>query len=130
MRLPEQIKDLIPPNARLKKCTKTKRFITYVFEHYCGGYIVDNNRLLIKISRGSNPAQPIVEKRWDDGIIAPPFPKKIDRKAKAVLIDPADPFYIWHEGKKPELRAPCLIKDNEIFDLEGNLIGHCIPIPR
>jgi len=131
MRLPRQIEELIPPGARLKRCTKTKHFITYVFEHCCGPYLVDNDRLTIKLSRSGNPANSIVERRWSDDVVPPPStPPKIGKKDKAVLIDPSDPFYIWHEGKKPAPRAPCLIKNNQIFDLDGNLLGECLPPPR
>lgn len=123
----------IPPDAKLVKSTKTSRFETYVWMHTCGSYLVDGDRIVVKIEKqkSGNPGVSIPERKWSE-VVPPPAPaKKPDRKAVAVLIDSENPFYIW--DKKPAPRAPCFLvqkkADLTILDMEGNVIGKGTPAP-
>jgi len=124
----------IPPDAKLVKSTKTARFETYVWMHTCGSYLVDGDRIVVKVKRSqsSNPGVSMRERRWSEGLVPPPAPpKKPDKKAVAVLIDTENPFYQW--DRKPAPRAPCFLvqKKSEltIYDMEGNIIGKGTPAP-
>lgn len=126
----------IPPDAKLVKSTKTSRFETYVWTHTCGSYLVDGDRIVVKVKRekDSNPGASMPERKWSEGLAAPQAPlpsKKPDKKAVAVLIDTENPFYLW--DRKPPPRAPCFLvqKKSEltIFDMEGNIIGKGTPAP-
>jgi len=124
----------IPTDAKLVKSTKTARFETYVWMHTCGSYLVDGDRIVVKVERAKhgNPGISMPERKWSEGLVPPQEPpKKPDKKAVAVLIDTENPFYIW--DKKPAPRAPCFLvqKKSEltIYDMEGNIIGKGTPAP-
>lgn len=131
-KIPSEIIRILPPDAKLVKKTTTKLGTTYVFQHTLRSYIVDGDRIVIKLKRGTSAT--IVERIWAEDITPPPAPiKKPERKAVPVLINPDDPFYVWEEGNKPAPRTPCFVvqkkADLKILDMDGKVIGKGLPPP-
>jgi len=134
-RIPVEVKSILPPNAKLKKRTKTRLGETYVFYHFIGKYLVDGDRLVIKVKHGSTKQAYITEKTWQDDCPIPPSPpSRLERGAIPVLLNVNDPFYVFEEGKKPAPGTPCLLvqKKSELIIklLDGTVIGRGIPAPR
>jgi len=48
----------IPTDAKLVKSTKTARFETYVWMHTCGSYLVDGDRIVVKVERAKHGKKP------------------------------------------------------------------------
>jgi len=126
-----RLKVELPPGAKLVKATKTKGFKTEVYAHIIGGFIVDGDRLVVKQDRRTKGIK-ITERIWNEPPPPPPAPKKPQKEAKAVLINPDDPFYQWED--KPPKYHPCWLVQKgaelKVIDMmTGKTIGKGTPVP-
>ena len=124
------------PDAVLLRKTETRRGTTFVYQHITKGWLVDNDREIVKITKGSPQTTEVVERTWTNVDVPFPVPPKLDKKAIPILINPLDPIYQWAEAPPPKYHPCFLVPDKKrpanfvIIDARtGKTIGKGVEVP-